>query len=169
VRRSATNRDQARRRRRRLDFDQVRAKAIAQGRISADAKPTDDELIGCIFEAGFSTAATVTQVSGRGIGMDVVRAEIAALGGRVGVSTRAGRGTTFVLYLPLTLAVAQAVLVRAGGRLWALPAPMVERVRHLGAGARQPVPQHRIGAGGHTFHYLPRLLGDTQQIPSQDA
>ena len=80
---------------------------------------------------GFSTATRVTALSGRGIGMDVVRSEIAALGGRVEVATERGRGTTFLLYLPLTLAVAQAVLVRAGGRLWALPAPMVEQVQQV--------------------------------------
>jgi chemosensory pili system protein ChpA (sensor histidine kinase/response regulator) len=67
--------------------------------------------------------------------MDVVRSEIMTLGGRVEVATRAGSGTTFHLYLPLTLAVAQAVMVRAGGRLWALPAPMVEHVQHVKADA----------------------------------
>ena len=67
--------------------------------------------------------------------MDVVRTEIAALGGRVEVTTRRGHGTTFLLYLPLTLAVAQAVLVRAAGRLWALPAPMVEQVQQMKAEA----------------------------------
>jgi chemosensory pili system protein ChpA (sensor histidine kinase/response regulator) len=151
-----------------LNFAQVRAKAVAQGRIAVDAQPTDDELIDCIFEAGFSTATRVTQVSGRGIGMDVVRAEITALGGRVGVSTRPGRGTTFLVYLPLTLAVAQAVLVRAGGRLWALPAPMVEQVQHVKADALVDLyVQRRVEWQGTTypFHYLPRLLGDSQQIP----
>jgi chemosensory pili system protein ChpA (sensor histidine kinase/response regulator) len=100
----------------------VRTKAVAQGRIKADDKPSDEQLIACIFEPGFTTASKVTQVSGRGIGMDVVRSEIEELGGRVEVSTRTKKGTTFTLYLPLTLAVAQTVLVRAGGRLWALPA-----------------------------------------------
>ncbi len=114
-----------------LDLEQIRAKAVAQGRIAADAAPTDAQLIECIFHPGFSTATRVTAVSGRGIGMDVVRSEVAALGGRVEVATERGRGTTFLLYLPLTLAVAQAVLVRAGGRLWALPAPMVEQVQQV--------------------------------------
>src|SRR6185503_10511361 len=88
-----------------LNLDGVRAKAVAQGRIAADAHPSDAQLIECIFQPGFSTASKVTQVSGRGIGMDVVRYEIMALGGRVEVSTRPGHGTTFLLYLPLTLAV----------------------------------------------------------------
>jgi chemosensory pili system protein ChpA (sensor histidine kinase/response regulator) len=151
-----------------LDLDRIRAKAVAQGRIAADAQPTDKQLIAYIFEHGFSTAAKVTQVSGRGIGMDVVRAEIAELGGRVEVSTRPGKGTTFMLYLPLTLAVAQAVLVRAGGRLWALPAPMVEKVEQMKPEALVDLyVQRRVEWQGmsYPFHYLPRLLGDRDHIP----
>jgi chemosensory pili system protein ChpA (sensor histidine kinase/response regulator) len=102
------------------------------------------------------------------IGMDVVRSEIAELGGRVEVSTRPGKGTTFMLYLPLTLAVAQTVLVRAGGRLWALPAPMVEKVEQTKPEALVELyVQRRVVWQGLTypFHYLPRLLGDRDQIP----
>ena len=151
-----------------LNLEGVRAKAVAQGRIAADAQPTDAQLIECIFEPGFSTASKVTQVSGRGIGMDVVRSDITALGGRVEVSTRVGHGTTFLLYLPLTLAVAQAVMVRAGGRLWALPAPMVEQVQHVKADVLVNMyVQRRVENQGvsYPFHYLPRLLGDPHQIP----
>ncbi len=151
-----------------LNLERIRAKAFAQGRFAADAHPTDDQLIACIFEPGFSTAAKVTQVSGRGIGMDVVRTEIAELGGRVEVSTRPGRGTTFMLYLPLTLAVAQAVLVRAGGRLWALPAPMVEKVQQMKAEALVDLYiKRRFEWQGtsYPFHYLPRLLGDHEHVP----
>jgi chemosensory pili system protein ChpA (sensor histidine kinase/response regulator) len=151
-----------------LNLEGVRAKAVAQGRIAADAQPTDSQLIECIFEPGFSTAARVTQVSGRGIGMDVVRSDIMALGGRVEVTTRAGHGTTFLLYLPLTLAVAQAVMVRAGGRLWALPAPMVEQVQHVKADVLVDFyVQRRVENQGvyYPFHYLPRLLGDSHQMP----
>ena len=151
-----------------LNLDRVRAKAIAQGRFAADAQPTDGQLMECIFESGFSTAARITQVSGRGIGMDVVRSEIVALGGRVEVSTRSGHGTTFLLYLPLTLAVAQAVLVRAGGRMWAFPAPMVEQVQHVKPDVLVNLyVQRKIEWQGlsYPFHYLPRLLGDSQKIP----
>ena len=104
--------------------------------------------------------------------MDVVRAEIAALGGRVEVTTRAGAGTTFLLYLPLTLAVAQAVLVRAGGRLWALPAPMVEQVQQVKAEALVNLyvaRQVEWQGTSYPFHYLPRLLGDRQHNPGDDA
>ena len=117
-----------------IDFARVRERArVARAASRPTREPTDAQLIECLFQPGFSTASKVTQISGRGIGMDVVRAEIAALGGRVEVRTTPGKGTRFTLYLPLTLAVAQAVLVRAGGRLWALPAPMVEQVQQIKA------------------------------------
>ena len=151
-----------------LNLDGVRAKAVAQGRIAPDAHPSEAQLIECIFQPGFSTASKVTQVSGRGIGMDVVRSEIMTLGGRVEVATRTGSGTTFHLYLPLTLAVAQAVMVRAGGRLWALPAPMVEHVQHVKADVLVDMyVRRRVEHEGQSypFHYLPKLLGDSNQIP----
>ena len=100
--------------------------------------------------------------------MSALRAEIAALGGRVEVRSRFGLGTQFLLYLPLTLAVAQAVLVRAGGRLWALPAPMVEQVQQLKGDALTDLyVKRKVEWKGQTypFHYLPRLLGDAHHRP----
>ena len=151
-----------------LDLEEIRARAVLEHRIAPDAQLSTGQLVELIFHAGFSTAAQVTQVSGRGIGMDVVRSEIAALGGRIEVSTRAGQGTVFQIYLPLTLAVAQAVLVRAGGRVWALPAPMVEQVQQQKAD--DLVARYRAGevewqGRRYPFHYLPRLLGDTRHRP----
>jgi chemosensory pili system protein ChpA (sensor histidine kinase/response regulator) len=151
-----------------LDFDGIRVKALAQGLLKSNDEPTDAQLIECIFQPGFSTASTITAVSGRGIGMDVVRAEIAGLGGRVEVATRHHEGTTFLLYLPLTLAVSQAVMVRAGGRLWALPAPMVEQVQQVKPESLLDYyVARKIEWQGTTypFHYLPRLLGDTAHAP----
>jgi chemosensory pili system protein ChpA (sensor histidine kinase/response regulator) len=151
-----------------INLEQIRQRAVAQGRIAADAKPTDAQLIEFVFQPGFTTASRVTQVSGRGIGMDVVRAEIAALGGRVEVASQPARGTTFMLYLPLTLAVAQAVLVRAGGRLWALPAPMVEQVHQVKSEALVDLYVKRVvewQGRSYPFHYLPRLLGDASHNP----
>jgi len=151
-----------------IDYARVRERAVAQGLIAADASPTEAQLVECLFQPGFSTAAKITQISGRGIGMDVVRSEIAALGGRVEVMATPGRGTRFVLTLPLTLAVAQAVMVRAGGRLWALPAPMVEQVQQLKSQALLDIYiQRKVEWQGRTypFHYLPRLLGDTAHNP----
>jgi chemosensory pili system protein ChpA (sensor histidine kinase/response regulator) len=120
------------------------------------------------FSTGFSTATLVTPLSGRGIGMDVVRSEVTALGGRVEVATQSGHGTAFHLYLPLTLAVAQALLVRAAGRLWAIPAPMVEQVQQVKPEVLRELYETRELAwqGDHyPFHYLPRLLGDAEHNP----
>src|SRR5439155_26966967 len=109
-----------------------------------------------------------TRVPGRGVGMDVVRSEVAARAGRVEAATTRHRGTTFTIYLPLTLAVAQTVLVRSGGRLWALPAPMVEQVQQIKDKelinlylTREVVWQNRK----YPFFYLPRLLGDAGHNP----
>ncbi len=151
-----------------VDLDRVRERARAVGLLAPDAEASDARLYEFMFEPGFSTAAKVTQISGRGIGMDVVRSEIAALGGRVEVSSTPGAGSKFVLTMPLTLAVAQAVLVRAGGRLWALPAPMVEQVQQVKSQALLDVYiQRKVEWQGRTypFHYLPRLLGDTAHNP----
>ena len=151
-----------------LDLDRIRAKARAQLLVPADVEPTDAQLIECIFAPGFSTASNVTQISGRGVGMDVVRSDIATLGGRVEVGSVPGKGTSFTLYLPLTLAVAQTVLVRAGGRMWALPSPMVEQVQQIKDRdlinlylTREVSWQSRK----YPFFYLPRLLGSAGHNP----
>ena len=151
-----------------INLDRVRERAAAMGVFPAGAHPTPAQLIDCVFRPGFSTASKVTQISGRGVGMDVVRTEIAALGGRVDATSEPGRGTTFTLSLPLTLAVAQVVLVRAGGRLWALPAPLVQQVQQVKSDV---LLKHYVGreiewqGARYAFHYLPRLLGDNQPPP----
>jgi chemosensory pili system protein ChpA (sensor histidine kinase/response regulator) len=151
-----------------LDFDRIRVRARELGLITGDTEPTEARLTECIFAPGFSTASRITQISGRGVGADVVRSDVAALGGRVDVATVPGKGTTFSLYLPLTLAVAQTVLVRAGGRLWALPAPMVEQVQQIKDNdlinlylKREVLWQNKK----YPFFYLPRLLGNAGHNP----
>ena len=152
-----------------LDFTRIRERAGAKGLIALDAEPTEARLIECIFTPGFSTAPKVTQISGLGVGMDVVRSEVAALGGRVDIATIAGKGTTLTFYLPLTLAIAQTVLVRAAGRLWALPAPMIAQVQQIKERdlinlylQREVVWQERR----YPFFYLPRLLGEVTHNPA---
>jgi len=151
-----------------IDFERVRERAVALGLLGADSEPTIHQLVEFLFNPGFTTAAEVTQISGRGIGMDVVRNEIIALGGRVDVHTQPGKGTRFNLFLPLTLAVAQSVLVRAGGRMWAIPAPMVEQVQQIKSDVLQTLyadGQVHWQGRAWPFHYLPRLLGDNGCIP----
>jgi chemosensory pili system protein ChpA (sensor histidine kinase/response regulator) len=151
-----------------LNFERIRAKALSQGLLKPEDNPTDGEIAEFIFHPGFSTAQEVTQLAGRGVGMDVVKSEIAALGGRVELASETGKGTRFTIYLPLTLAVTQAVLVRAGNVAYAIPAVMVEQVRQVKA----PELESYRTAGETTwqerrypFRYLPRLLGDTEFVP----
>jgi chemosensory pili system protein ChpA (sensor histidine kinase/response regulator) len=112
-----------------LNIARIREKAISQGLISHDAPLPDSEAANLIFTPGFSTAATVTELSGRGVGMDVVRSEVIALGGRIETATSAGQGTSFKLVLPLTTAVTQVVMVRVGELAIGIPANLIEIVR----------------------------------------
>ena len=114
-----------------LDLERLRRKAQERGLLPPGAAPDVAELTQLIFVSGLSTADTVTELAGRGIGMDVVKNEVTAIGGRIEVASERGRGTAFTLYLPLTLAVTQAVLVRAGGNVLAVPSAMVVQVLRL--------------------------------------
>jgi two-component system chemotaxis sensor kinase CheA len=104
-----------------IDLDKVRARGIRQGLISSDDRLTDRELIELIFTPGFSTAEVISDVSGRGVGMDVVKKNITRLKGVFDVDSIAGQGTRFTIKLPLTLAIIQALLVRTVDELYAIP------------------------------------------------
>ncbi len=104
-----------------LDREKIAAKAIERGLIESDKGMTDTEVFNLIFEAGFSTAETVTEVSGRGVGMDVVRRAIQSLRGRVEISSELGKGTVFTVKLPLTLAITDGMLIRVGNQRFILP------------------------------------------------
>src|SRR5690606_20809638 len=97
-----------------LDIARIRDRALQQGLITPEQQISDQEAANLIFLPGFSTAQQVTELAGRGIGMDVVRAEVNALGGRIETTTERGRGTSFKLVLPLTTAVTQVVMMRSG-------------------------------------------------------
>ena len=114
-----------------LDLDRIRDKAFSDGQFSESDSPTDAELAALIFDAGFSTASQVTELSGRGIGMDVVRSEVNALGGRIETTTERGQGTQFKLVLPLTTAVTQVVMLRIGDLVFGVPANLIEMVRRV--------------------------------------
>ena len=113
----------------------IEARAREAGLIGPDESVDERRLTNMIFMPGFSTAGELSAISGRGVGMDVVKSETAAVGGRIEVTSTAGVGSTFRLYLPLTLAVTQALLVRAGGRTYAIPSNMVAQVLELKADA----------------------------------
>ncbi len=111
-----------------LDIAAIRRKAIERGLMNASTNLSDDELIQFILVAGFSTASTVTQLSGRGVGMDVVHNEVKQLGGSITVDTRRGVGTTFIIRLPLTLSISQALMVRVSEQLYAIPLSSVVNI-----------------------------------------
>ena len=116
-----------------LNLARIREKAQAQGLIAPGQVLADADAANMIFMPGFSTAASVTELAGRGIGMDVVRSEVQALGGRIETSTQAGQGTSFKLVLPLTTAVTQVIMLRMGELSIGVPANLVEIVRRLNA------------------------------------
>jgi chemosensory pili system protein ChpA (sensor histidine kinase/response regulator) len=116
-----------------LDLDRIREKARANALTPEGGTLTDAEAVDLIFSSGFSTAAQVTELAGRGIGMDIVRSEVNALGGRIETSTERGQGTKFKLVLPLTTAVTQVVMLRIGESVVGVSANLVEMVRRVPA------------------------------------
>jgi chemosensory pili system protein ChpA (sensor histidine kinase/response regulator) len=122
-----------------IDLDRIRRRAVALAWLRPDEDASRERLEAFLFMPGFSTAEQVTQVAGRGVGLDVVRSEVAGIGGRVRLDTEVGRGTRFTLRLPLSLALTQVVLAVAGNRPYALPANTVVRVREVKAEAWQEI------------------------------
>ncbi len=114
-----------------IDKEVIRRKAIEKGIISPDAELQDKEILSLIFAPGFSTASTVTNVSGRGVGMDVVKKTIDNLRGSVEVSSEKGEGTTVTLKLPLTLAIIEGLLVEIDKQFFILPLPIVHECVEL--------------------------------------
>jgi chemosensory pili system protein ChpA (sensor histidine kinase/response regulator) len=155
-----------------IDLEAVRRRAVADGLLADGDQPAAEQLTQLIFRPGFSTASELTAYAGRGVGMDVVRNEAANLGGRIEVITTTGQGTRFRIYLPLTLAITQAVLVRVGTRHYAIPSSMVAQVSEL-----RPQAIAAIRAEGATtwlgdryaWHYLPNLLGDAAARPDDSV
>jgi two-component system chemotaxis sensor kinase CheA len=124
-----------------IDPQRVAAKAQQLGMATAEqlAGMSHRELLDLIFAPGFSTAEKVTNISGRGVGMDVVRANIASIGGSVDVSSRPGEGTTFRIKIPLTLAIVPALLVACRSQRYAIPQPNLVEMLHIGTQASPAV------------------------------
>ena len=132
-----------------MDLAAIRNKGQALGLINADQVLSDDDVMQLVLEPGFSTAGTVTQQAGRGVGMDVVATEIKKLGGALHMESKAGQGTRFTIRLPLTLAVSHALVVRTGDEYYALPLPTIEGVVRL---PREEVAAH-LRSESATFTY----------------
>ncbi len=148
-----------------LDLARIRQKAVEKGVLQPDETPSDEQVMQLVFTSGISTAEEVTEISGRGVGMDVVRSEITALGGRIDVASEAGRGVRFSIHLPLTLAVTKVLLVRGGHHTYALPSTMVENVQQLKPAELDAAYQAQYvdwQGARYPLHHLARLLGDDE-------
>ena len=118
-----------------IDREQVRRKAVSKGLIGEDEsrRLTDRQLVQYIWHPGLSTAETVTDISGRGVGMDIVKSRIENLNGTVDVRVEPGRGTTFTIRLPLTLAIMSVLLARIGEEVYAIPLDHLDEIVEVGA------------------------------------
>jgi chemosensory pili system protein ChpA (sensor histidine kinase/response regulator) len=157
-----------------MDRDAIRRKAVDRGLLAADAALSDRDLYGFVLESGFSTAAEVTQLAGRGVGMDVVHNEIKQLGGSLAIDSAPGKGTAFTIRLPFTLAVTQAILVKLGDASYAIPMSSVQGVarvarddleRRIAAGD----PKHVYAGEEYVIHDLAQLLGLPRQRAGEDV
>lgn len=150
-----------------VNLAKVKQKAIEKGLFTTDQELTDQALMAVIFEAGFSTADTVSQIAGRGVGLDVVRSDIAVLGGRIDVSNVVGNGAMFNIYLPVTLSVAQVVMVRTGNKIFAIPSVMVEQVQKLKPNNLiSAYEAHKIEWADREYplNFLSKLIGDIDHV-----
>jgi chemosensory pili system protein ChpA (sensor histidine kinase/response regulator) len=153
----------------------IREKAIALGLTDPHAKLTDEESVQLILEPGFSTAGHVTQAAGRGVGMDVVATEVKKLGGGLFIDTTSGKGSSFTIRLPFTLAISQALIVKVNEEVYALPLATVEGVvrlprnivaRHLGKDA----PLFEYGGQKYRFQQLGAFVGlGATRLPEADV
>ncbi len=158
-----------------LDVDAIRAKAYEKDMLKPGSKVTDEEIMDLILTPGFSTAGAVTQTAGRGVGMDVVANEVKKLGGSLRISSVTGQGTNFTIRLPFTLAITQALIVRTGDEVYALPLPTVEGVARIAradleAMLSQSEPSYEYGEETYRFRHLGMYLGgQAAKIPEDDS
>ena len=111
-----------------VDMARIREQAIKSGLLDPNADVADSDVLPFVLEHGFTTAKEVTQISGRGVGLDVVVSEVKQLGGSLDISSQVGQGASFIIRLPLTLAITDALLVELGGEIYAIPHTSVEGV-----------------------------------------
>jgi chemosensory pili system protein ChpA (sensor histidine kinase/response regulator) len=158
-----------------LNVESIRRKAFEKGLLKADSKVTDESIMQLILTPGFSTADKVTQSAGRGVGMDVVANEIKQLGGSLQISSVTGQGTNFTIRLPFTLAITQALIVRTGTEVYALPLPTVEGVVRISRVELEtllgePEPRYEYGEQVYRFRHLGMYLGgQSAKLPEEDS
>jgi len=158
-----------------LDVEAIRRKAYEKELLSPNSKVSDDEIMQLILMPGFSTASRVTQSAGRGVGMDVVANEVKQLGGSLQISSVTGQGTNFTIRLPFTLAITQALIVRTGDEVYALPLPTVEGVARIAKSELENLldqsdATYEYGEQLYHFRHLGMYLGaQTAQLPEEET
>ena len=158
-----------------LNVSAIRRKAYEKGMLKSDGKVTDQEIMDLILTPGFTTADVVTQSAGRGVGMDVVANEVKKLGGSLRISSVTGQGTNFTIRLPFTLAITQALIVRTGDEIYALPLPTVEGVARIARAELETLlsqsdPCYEYGEETFRFRHLGLYLGgQSAKLPEDDS
>lgn len=157
-----------------ISVDAVRKKAIAKGLMRPEEKLTDKEVLQFILEAGFSTAAKITQISGRGVGLDVVISAVKQLGGSLSLSSEEGKGTVFSIRLPINLSVSRALMVRVGEDSYAIPMTTIEGVTYISPEQQREYQQFGIaeleyGDVSYRVKYLDELLGGDSSNRDEQA
>ncbi len=151
-----------------IKLDAVRRKALERGMMDAESDLSDHEILQFILEAGFSTAEQVTQISGRGVGMDVVHSEVKQLGGSMSIESTPGEGTRFLIRLPFTVSVNRALMVLSGEDLYAIPLNTIEGIvrvspYELEAYYGPDAPRFEYAGQTYELKYLGDLLNNGQQ------
>ena len=143
-----------------IDVESVRAKALERGLMAADAKLRDDEVLQFVLAPGFSTAKSITQISGRGVGMDVVHSAVKQLGGSITIMSMPGKGTRFTVRLPFTVSVNRALMVSVGEDQYAIPLNTIEGIVRVSGAELEKL--YRPDGGGFEYAGVPyrvRYLG----------
>jgi chemosensory pili system protein ChpA (sensor histidine kinase/response regulator) len=146
-----------------ISHEAIRARAIERGLIAADAQVSESDVMQFVLQTGFSTAARVTQISGRGVGMDVVNSEVKQLGGSLLIDSASGKGSIFTIRLPYTLAINQALLVRVGEETFCIPLGTIEGVVRVDIAFlvecyESPDAAYRYAGIAYQLHHLGTLL-----------
>ena len=157
-----------------INFDAIRAKGEEKGLLLPGQPTTQEELIALLLRPGFSTAATVDQIAGRGVGMDVVNEAIRTMRGALLIQTERGRSTRFIIRLPFSLSVTQALLAQAGDSLFAIPLLSIELVTRLSEREFQGYLsgeqiRYQHSGRGYPIHNLGILVGSEQILPFEEA
>ncbi|MCP5334781.1 MAG: Hpt domain-containing protein [Oceanospirillaceae bacterium] len=146
-----------------INREAVRKKAIERGLLAKDAQVSDEEVLQFILQAGFSTAEKVTQISGRGVGMDVVNSEIKQVGGSLAIASQAGAGTQFTIRLPFTVSVNRALMARIGEDLYAIPLNSIDGIVRIAPNKlnefyEQESPRYSYAGQEYRLDYLGNTL-----------